>query len=80
MAAVGEIRQNPGGRRLLLIKISDERGNEQRGPLWTCLQLNGTWLGCRFGVPEQTLDEWHRIGTLPADDYAGPQHGTGRSA
>lgn len=72
MAAVGEIRQNPGGRRLLLLGISENRGNERRGPLWTCLQLNGHYTGARFGVPAHDLDAWHRIGRLPDDPYAGP--------
>jgi hypothetical protein len=67
MAAIGEIRGNPGGRRVLLRSVL-QRGYEQRGPLWTCLQLNGRFPGQPFSVPEQTLDEWPVIATLPPED------------
>lgn len=67
MAAVGEIRQNPGGRRLLVLYPLREGG--ARGSLWKTLQLNGRYYGETFGVPEDELDAWHRIGTLPADEH-----------
>lgn len=66
MAAVGEIRENPGGRRLYLMEEAEQT---HLGPLWSTIQLNGPWRGTRFGVPAKTLDEWELLATLPPDSY-----------
>lgn len=66
MLEAGQIRQNPGGRRLLLLYTVTDGG--PRGDLWATLQLNGEHVGDGFGVPADTLDEWHLIGTLPPDE------------
>jgi hypothetical protein len=65
MARAGEIRENPGGRRLLLLNSMLEGG--PKGELWSCLQLNGRWPGEKFGCPEMYLNEWKLLATLPPD-------------
>lgn len=68
MAAVGEIRQNPGGRRVLLLGVRPY-DDTARGPLWRTVQINGRFCGERFGVPEAELADWSVLVTLPPDDY-----------
>jgi hypothetical protein len=66
MAAAGEIRENPGGRRLLVLDIDYSRSGP-RGHLASTLQLNGQWRGQRFGVPTVELDSWELLATLPPE-------------
>lgn len=65
MPARNEIRENPGGRRMLVRAVTRRGG--PRGDLWGCLQLNGRYAGEGFGVPAQELDGWTLLATLPPE-------------
>ena len=64
----GEIRENPGGRRVLVEYCQTYRATHD---IWMTRQLNGKWAGHPFGVPEQELDTWELLATLPPDPIGG---------
>jgi len=57
----GQVRVNPGGRRLLVRQRSLHRD------IWETLQLNGQWVGQKFGVPDSWLRKWPVIAVLPPE-------------
>ena len=62
----GQIRENPGGRRVLVMPSANPP-RRARGKLWLTIQLNGRFPGEHFGVPEKELSRWPIIATLPAE-------------